>query len=136
MTVEEQILLLNLILILYAFETENLVNIINMVIQGRVHASILDIKTLKNQIKKIKTQLPTGEGLPVALDDSGISELFRLITTNVVYTKNVLIFEIEIPLVNNYEFILFKTIQINLFNNTYVTIVSTTNYMAIEKSRL
>lgn len=138
MAVEERMSLLNLILMQYAFETENIVNIINMAIQGFVHASILDVKTLKNQIKDIKIQLPTGEGLPVDLDDFGISELFRLITTNVIYIKHVLIFEIEIPLVNSYEFLLYKTIPlpINLFNNTYVTIVPTTNYIAVEKSRL
>lgn len=135
---EEQISLLNLILAQYAFETENLVSIINMAIQGLVHSSILDVKTLKNQIKDIKTQLPIGEGIPVNLDETGVSELLRLTTINVVYIRNVLVFNMEIPLVNSYEFILYKTIPlpINLFNNTYVAIVPTTQYIAIEKSRL
>lgn len=135
---EEQVSLLNLIFTQYTFETENLVNIVNMAIQGLVHSSILDVKTLKNQIKYVKTQLPIGEGIPVNLDDSGVSELLRLTTTNVVCIKDVLIFNIEIPLVNSYEFKLYKTIPlpINLFNNTYVTIVPTTQYIAIEKSRL
>lgn len=137
-TLEEQVSLLNLILTQYAYETENLVNIINMAIQGLVHSSILDVQTLKNQIKEIKTQLPIGEGIPINLDDSEASELFRLTTTNIVYIKDILVFNIEIPLVNSYEFILYKTIPlpINLFNNTYVAIVPTTHYIAIEKSRL
>lgn len=135
---EEQISLLNLIFTQYAFETENLVNIINMAIQGQIHSSVLDARTFKNQIKDIKTQLSTGEDIPVNLDDSGISELLRLTTTNVVYIKDILIFNVEIPLINSYEFILYKTIPlpINLFNSTYVTIVPTTDYIAIEKSRL
>lgn len=135
---EEQVSLVNLILTQYAFETENLVSIINMAIQGLVHSSILDVKTLKEQIKDIKTQLPTGESLPINLDDSGISELLRLSTTNVIYIKDVLVFNIEIPLVNNYEFILYRTIPlpINVFNNTYMIIVPTSHYIAIDKSRL
>lgn len=135
---EEQVSLLNLILTQYAFETENLVSIINMAIQGLVHSSVLDVKTLKDQIKDVKTQLPVGEGIPVNLDNSGVSELLRLTTTNVVCIKDVLIFNMEIPLVNSHEFILYKTIPlpINLFNNTYVAIVPTTHYIAIEKSRL
>jgi hypothetical protein len=64
--------------------------------------------------------------------------LLRLITTNVVYIKDVLVFNMEIPLINSYEFILYKTIPlpINLFNNTYVAIVPTTHYIEIEKSKL
>lgn len=135
---EEQVSLVNLILIQYAFETENLVSIINMAIQDLVHSSILDAKTLKEQIKDIKTQLPTGESLPINLDDSGISELLRISTTNVIYIKDVLVFDIEIPLVNSYEFILYRTIPlpINIFNNTYMIIVPTSHYIAIDKSRL
>lgn len=135
---EEQISLLNLILIQYAFETENLVNIINMAIQGLVHSSVLNTGTFRTQLKDIKTQLPTGEDIPVNLNDSGVSELLRLTTTNIVYIKDLLVFNIEIPLINSYEFILYKTIPlpINLFNNTYVTIVPTIDYIAIDKSRL
>lgn len=55
-----------------------------------------------------------------------------LTTTNVVFIKDVLVFDIEIPLVHSYEFILYKTIPlpIKLFNNTYVSIVPTTNHIA------
>lgn len=110
-----------------------------MALQGLVHSNILDINTLKNQIKNVKTQLLIGEGIPIDLDNSGISELiFRLITTNIVYVENVLIFIIEIPLVNNYEFILYKNIPlpINIHDNNYVMIAPTSDYIAIDKSRI
>jgi len=61
----EHISLLNLIFIQYAFETENLVNIINMTIQGLVHSSVLDTGSFRNQMKDIKTQLPIEEDIPV-----------------------------------------------------------------------
>ncbi|KAE9523912.1 hypothetical protein AGLY_015800 [Aphis glycines] len=119
---EERISLLNIILMQYAFETENLVNIINMALQGFVHSSILDTNTLKNQLKDIKTQLPIGEGIPIDLDNS----------------ENVLMFVIEIPLVNNYEFKLYKNIPlpVNIYDNDYVMIVPKSDYIAIDKSRL
>lgn len=44
-----------------------------------------------------------------------------------------------LPLVNSYEFVLYKTIPlpINLVNNTYEAIVlPTAQYIAVEKSRL
>ncbi|KAL4091240.1 hypothetical protein QTP88_025962 [Uroleucon formosanum] len=135
---EERISLLNIILTQYAFETGNLLNIINMALQGFVHSSILDTNTFKNQLKNIKAQLPIGEGIPIDLDNSGISELLRLITTNIVYIENVLIFVIEIPLVNSYEFILYKNIPlpVNIYGNDYVMIAPKSDYIAIDKSRL
>ncbi|KAL4112087.1 hypothetical protein QTP88_015935 [Uroleucon formosanum] len=135
---EERISLLNIILTQYAFETGNLLNIINMALQGFVHSSILDTNTFKNQLKDIKAQLPIGEGIPIDLDNSGISELLRLITTNIVYIENVLIFVIEIPLVNSYEFILYKNIPlpVNIYGNDYVMIAPKSDYIAIDKSRL
>jgi len=44
----------------------------------------------------------------------------------------------EIPLINNYEFILYKTIplSVNIFNNFYVTIVPAADYIAVDKYRL
>lgn len=135
---EERVSVLNIILAQYAFETENLVNIINMALQGLVHSSVLDAKTFKNQIRDIKAQLTTGEGIPVNLENSSLSELFRLITTNVIFVDNILIFIMEIPLVNSYEFVLYKTIPlpVNVGNNSYVTIVPTSDYIAVDKSKL
>ncbi|KAL4132497.1 hypothetical protein QTP88_009636 [Uroleucon formosanum] len=101
---EERISLLNIILTQYAFETGNLLNIINMALQGFVHSSILDTNTFKNQLKDIKAQLPIGEGIPIDLDNSGISELLRLITTNIVYIENYP-FRVRTVRVRNFRFV-------------------------------
>jgi len=44
---EEQIALLNLILIQYSFETKSLESVVNAVIHGSIHYSLLDSSTLK-----------------------------------------------------------------------------------------
>lgn len=135
---EERVSLLNIILMQYVFETENLVNIINMALQGLVHSSLLDVRTFKNQIKEIKNQLPVREGIPIDIENSSLSELFRLISTSVIFVENVLIFIMEIPLVLSYEFILYKTIPlpVNVLNNSYMLIVPSSDYIAIEKSKM
>lgn len=109
-----------------------------MALQGSIYSSILDVKTFRSQVKEIKMQLPTGEGIPIELENSGISELLRLITKNIVYVENVLIFIMEISIVNSYEFILYKTIPlpINIHDRTYVTRASTSDYIALDSSRL
>lgn len=47
-------------------------------------------------------------------------------------------FIMEIPIVDNYEFILYKTIPlpIKLQNNTYIVIAPNAEFIAIDKSRL
>lgn len=135
---EERVSLLTIILTQYAFETENLVSIINMALQGLVHSSILDANTFKNQIKDIKSQLPVGEGIPINIENSSLSELFRLITTNVIFVENVLIFIMEIPLIISYEFLLYKIIPlpVNVNNNSYVLIAPSSDYIAVDKSKM
>lgn len=135
---EEQITLLNLILIQYSFETENLENIINAAIHGSIHSSLLDSQTLKEQLKEIESQLPVGATIPIDLDKSGLSELLGLASVSIVYLDEILMFIMEIPILDNFEFILYKTIPlpIKLQNNTYTVIAPSADYIAVDKSRL
>lgn len=65
-------------------------------------------------------------------------DLMRLVTINIVYVQNVLIFTTEIPLINNYEFILYKPLPlpVNIKNDVYAIIESTSEYLGLGKSRL
>lgn len=134
----QKISLSNLILSQYAYETETLENIINTALQGFMHSSLININSIIRQLREIKAQLPLGISLPPNLDKIGMSELMRLTTINVVYVQNVLIFTLEIPLINNYEFILYKPIPlpVKIKNNVYVIIESTSDYLGLSKSRL
>lgn len=85
----ERITLLNLILTQFAYETENLVSIVNTVLKCVIHSSLLDVKTLVDQLKDIKVQLPIDLGIPVELSNSGVLELLRIATVNVVHLENI-----------------------------------------------
>lgn len=135
----QKISLLNLILAQYAYETETLGTIVNTALQGFVHSSLININTIVQQLREIKSQLPLGLGLPPNIDKIGMSDLMRLVDINVVYVQNVLIFTFEIPLIsNNYEFILYKPLPlpIKVKNNVYAIIESTSDYFGLGKSRL
>lgn len=134
----QRIALLNIIITQYAYETENLVNIVNAALQGFIHSSLLDTDEFNKQLKEIKLQIPVGSGIPVDLLESGISELLRIININVVYIKGILIFIIEIPLVSSYDFVLYKSIPLptKIHNNLYAIMQVNSEYVAIDKSRL
>lgn len=134
----QKISLLNLILAQYAYETETLGNIVNTALQGFVHSSLIDINVIVQQLKEIKSQLPLGLGLPPNIDKVGMSGLMRLVTISVIYVQNILIFTIEIPLINNYEFMLYKTIPlpVKIKDDVYAIVESTSDYLGLGKSRL
>ncbi|KAL4082409.1 hypothetical protein QTP88_029987, partial [Uroleucon formosanum] len=108
----ERIALLNVILTQYAYETENLVSIVNSALLGHIHPSLLDASEFNQQLKQIKIQLPIGLGLPIDLAEKGISELLRIVEISVVYVKGILMFIMEIPLIDNYDFMLYKSIPL------------------------
>jgi hypothetical protein len=135
--IAKRIALLNLILTQYGYETSTLVSIVNTALQGSIHSSLLDTKILKHQIKEIKTQLPKGLNIPSVLN-AGISEFLRLASINVVYIQDILVFNLEIPLVSNYDFVLYKLIPLpfKLHNNISVIIEPSSDYIAVDKARL
>jgi len=108
------------------------------ILQGFIHTNLVDIKTIKEQIKEIKTQLPIGLNVPVNIVNADVSELFKLISLNVVYIKDVLVFILEIPLVNSYEFMLYKPLPLpfKVKNDVYGIIEPSSDYIAIDKTRL
>lgn len=61
-----------------------------------------------------------------------------LASISIVYLDEILIFIMEIPIIDNYEFILYKTIPlpIKLQNNTYTVVPPNSDYIAVDKSRL
>lgn len=134
----ERIALLNVILTQYAYETENLVSIVNSALLGHIHPSLLDASEFNQQLKQIKIQLPIGLGLPIDLAEKGISELLQIVEISVVYVKGILMFIMEIPLIDNYDFMLYKSIPlpVKVRNNLYAIIELNSDYIAIDKSLL
>lgn len=86
-----------------------------------------------------KEDTETGTGLPVNLDTTGLSsELLGLATISVLYINDMLIFAMEIPIIDSFEFTLYKPIPlpIRLKNDTYTMIVPNSDYIALDKSLL
>jgi len=101
----------------------------------------MDFKMFTDQLKEIKIILPAELGIPVDLSNAGVSELLRIGEINVAYIKDVItvIIEIvEIPLIDNFKFVIFKSIPLpnKLHDNVYIIIEPISDYIAIDKSRL
>lgn len=99
--------------------------------------NLINMKPIREQTREIKAQLPMGVNVPVSIMDINVSEFLKIVPVNVIFIE-VLIFILEIPLVSNDDFILYKPqpLPIKLKHSVYGIIKPNSDYIAIDKTRL
>ena len=127
------ILLINLL----SIEIENLVDIVNYAIQGRIHSSIMSPKTIIEQMNNIQGKLPPNAEFPLKLSTDSISDLFKIATVTVISVDDTLIFSIEIPITNGMRFMVYEVIPLPIhINQDQVVIIEVkTSYIAVDKTQ-
>lgn len=73
----ERIILFNIILAQYAYETENSVSLVNTALLGFIYSSLLNVNKIS---KVIKYLVPINSGLPINLSELSVSERLFLLT--------------------------------------------------------
>lgn len=73
----ERIILFNIILAQYAYETENSVSLVNAALLGFIYSSLLIVNKIS---KVIKYLVPINSGLPINLSELSVSERLFLLT--------------------------------------------------------
>jgi len=64
----EQSLLFELTLDNYAYETQNLISMINAALNGKIHAKVINKITIIEELREIKIVSPSGSALPIELN--------------------------------------------------------------------
>ncbi|KAL4131224.1 hypothetical protein QTP88_008565 [Uroleucon formosanum] len=86
----EQVFIFEVILNKYAYETQNLVAVLNAAIDGKLHTSMFTPQKLYKELLEIKMDIPIGNALPLEYDiipDNNKNNLLKLLEESV---KNVL----------------------------------------------
>lgn len=81
---ENQILNLKLIYNQYALEIGKIIQILHSAMYGKLHPLVISSNQLLDEIKLIKLNLSPDLNIPVKLDVSGMSELYRIMQTTIV----------------------------------------------------
>jgi len=97
---------------LLSIEVENLVDIVIYAVFGHIQSSLLSPKTIKQQIKEIKSKLPPDAEFPLELKTNSISDLFKVATVTVVSVDDTQIFSIEIPITNRMRLVIYEVIPL------------------------
>lgn len=83
---QEQSVLFETILNQYAYDTQNLIAIINSATNGKIHTSVIPINKWLTELREIKLMLPKGTHLPLDVTPESIPE-FISISENTIFQK-------------------------------------------------
>lgn len=97
----EQAFLFEVTLNQYAYETQNLIAIINAALDGKIHNSVISPRKLMQELKEIKINLPMGNDLPIEVIPESMPNLFKISEITIFVQNEYLIFPIEIPLISS-----------------------------------
>jgi len=127
----------NLILAKHIFETNTLIEIIQMAKLGHIHPNLLAPQELLEQFRDIKISLPTGTELPIELDLISAYELLRLSDLTVYFSNNKIVFVITLPLVYQNDLTMYHLIPKPVCNDNIncMYIKPSYNFLAISKTK-
>lgn len=129
----EQAFLFEIILNRFAYDTQNLMAIVNAALNGKVYTSALTSQTLMSELREIKMNLPTGSTLPMEINTESLTEFLRISEMTIFTQKNYLIFVIEIPLLSNDKYTVYHPIPLPIphTEGTIVLIDTEVEYLAL-----
>lgn len=119
----EQAFLFEVTLNQYAYETQNLIAIINAALDGKIHTSVITPRKLIQELKEIKINLPMGNSFPIEIIPESLPDLFKISETTIFVQDEYLIFSIEIPLITNKIFNVYRLISLPIIYSTNAVIL-------------
>jgi hypothetical protein len=131
--IENQILNLETIYNQYSLELAKVNQILHFAMQGKLHPLVISSAQLLEEIKIIKLNLPSNLDIPVKLDLSDISEMFKIMQTNIVRSNDVIMFINTIPIVFSSLYNLYNIIPnpVLVENNFFMLIKPRVKYIAL-----
>lgn len=108
----EQVMLFDITLNQYAYDTQNLIAIINSALDGKIHTSVFTPETLVKELKEIKMNLPLGTALPIEIHSESMTDYFRISEITVFHQSDYLIFAISIPLISTEWYSIYHPVPI------------------------
>lgn len=133
----EQGFLFEMLLNKYAFETQNLISIVNAALDGKIHTSVLSTENLLSELREIKMTIPVNHILPTEINTESLAEFLRISEISIFITENHLVFVISIPLVTFEEYTVYHPIPLPIGYglNAFVLIAPQTEHLAVSRNK-
>lgn len=103
---------------------------------GKVQPTLISPRKIENLLFKIKQELPNSVMLPITNNGNGVTEIYRLSKISANIINNKIIVELKFPLPSQDSYQIFKPFPLpKIFNNSFVHIKSTNNFILIDNKR-
>lgn len=135
-TLTQHLIFFNIILTEFNQETEELIESIVWGQNGQLHPSIINPKTIINQLKEIEKILPKHLSIPQNPEKiKNFLDFLKLLTISLNFMDTYLIYTIYIPLceVDNYILYHITPFPVPIKNNNYIFIKPSNEYLAISQ---
>ena len=132
----EQSFLFEVILNQYAYETQNLMSIVNSALDGKIHTSVFTSSKLLTEFREIKMNLPVGTSLPLVVNTESLTELIRISEIAIFHRDDHLVFAIGIPLISNEGYTMYRPVSLPIpyDKNTVILIDPEVDYLALSNN--
>jgi len=84
----EQSLLFEITLNQYAYETQNLISIIDAALNGKIHTTVINKKRLIEELREIRLVLPLGSALPLELNTESLTDILKISEITIFHLDN------------------------------------------------
>jgi len=123
-TLLEQTLFFEVLLNQYAYETQNLLAIIDSALHGKLHTSVLHTQRWLAELREIKANIPIGTTFPLEIKTESIADFIKISELAVCHQGPYLIFVTKIPLVTTIDFNAYKIIPLPIIydNQSFILI--------------
>lgn len=128
----EQSIILGSLLNQYAYETQNLISIINSAIQDKIHSTVLPPSKLLKELKAIKLTLHAGTQLPLEPIIQNIPELLSISSATIIQKDTFLIFVLKFPIITANGYDMYHPIPLPLYieDNNAILIDTEIDYIS------
>lgn len=124
-------------IITLSFKLEDIANGLMFSKNNVLYPAICSPQQLYNDLVDNYRFLPSSRELPIHLNPSNIHILMDVSSLSTFYENNKIIFVVKIPLVNPLELSMYRVLPypLSFKNESYITIIPTTNYIAFSRDR-
>jgi len=121
----------------FSKETSILLNTVITAHRGQRNPQILKPNELLDQFKDVKANLPSNLNMPMEINIKNYFDFMKIIELNICYQNHLIIYSINVPLIENLNFNLYRIISlpVHVNKNSFIFIQSPEEYLAVENNK-
>lgn len=121
----------------FSKETSVILNTVIAAHRGQINSQILKPNELLEQFKDVKANLPSNLNMPMEINIKNYFDFMKIIELNICYQNHLIIYSINVPLIENLNFNLYRIVSlpVHVNKNNFIFIQSPEEYLIIENNK-